>query len=67
MKKHYTYYIYSNTIARHDGIKTEIKNHQKNAWIEVVEPHLWKRIQEESTQVTDGEAEEMYQHFHQQL
>lgn len=61
------YYLYSCTIARTDGIKTEIKNHQKNNWIEVIDPQLWKRIQEEGIEIEEGAAEEIYQSFHQQL
>lgn len=57
------YYIYSHSIARSDGVKLEIKNHRTNLWREVVDPHLWKRIQEEGIEVTEKEAEEMYRHF----
>lgn len=61
------YYVYSYTIARTDGIKTEIKNHQTGLWVEIVDPLLWKRVQQEGSQVTKEEAEQIYQQFHQQI
>lgn len=58
------YYNYSYTIARTDGVMTEIKNHRLNKWVEVTDPLLWKRIQEEGVRVSEKEAEQLYAKFH---
>jgi len=61
------YYNYSYTIARTDGVNTEIKNHRLNKWVEVTDPLLWKRIQEEGGLVGEKEAETLYIQFHKEF
>lgn len=58
------YYNYSYTIARTDGVFMELRNHRLNQWVEVTDPLLWKRIQEEGVRVSEKEAEQLYLKFH---
>lgn len=61
------YYNYSYTIARTDGVVTEIKNHRLNKWVEVTDSILWKRIQEEGGKVSEREAEQLYLQYHKEF
>lgn len=64
MNEAFTYYVYSMTIARSNGLQMEIKNHKTDSWEIVREPIMWKRIQEEGILVSEEKAEKLYHEFH---
>jgi hypothetical protein len=65
----YSYYVYSNSIARYDNTSQnlEIKKHNTNQWEKVNDPIVWRRVQEDGDKVSEKDAEKMYHIFHSNL
>lgn len=60
----YTYYAYSFTVVRTDGVIAEMMNHRLNDWVEVSDGVLWRRILEEGVSVSKVESEKLYREYH---